>query len=295
VEALQTPTRITLRNILFTTDFSETSKAALPYALALARLYEAKVFVAHVIRPEPPLGLPMDALPAAADPAWRDGQTELAEFLSKTAWDNLAHETMLQRGELWDVVSGMVAKNDVDLLVLGTHGRHGLRKVVLGSSAEQIYRQAACPVLTVGPNVRRLGKTLWKPTTMIYATDLSATAQRALPYALSLAEENEARLIFVHALPLIPWQEQGILEQSTREELEQLMPEDAAAWCKPEFVVRFDYPAQAILDLAEQSEADLIVMGVKKPASMAWADHLPWHTASEVVSRARCPVLTVRG
>jgi len=295
VEALKIPTRITLKNILLTTDFSETSKTALPYALAIAHLYDAGVSVAHVVNPEPALGVPMDALPRAADPAWLHARKYMEEFMAEPWPADIRRETLVQRGDLWSVISGMIEKNSIDLLVAGTHGRYGLTKLVLGSSAEQLYRQAPCPVLTVGPNVPHPGKRPWKPERIVYATDFSPHSGCALPYALSLAEENQGALMFVHALGLIPWQEQKVLEKEFRQKLEQLMPEDAAAWCRAEFVVCFDDPVEGILNLATEQKADLIVMGIKRFTGSGWSGHLPWSTASEVVGRATCPVLTVRG
>jgi len=294
MEALQTLSRIALKNILFATDFSEPSKAALPYALALARLYGATVHVTHVVAPEPPLGVPMDVLPIAADPAWLDANKHMGEFLSSPWPTDISREISLQRGDLWGVISSIIRKNSIDLLVEGTHGRYGLQKLVLGSSAEVVYRQATCPVLTVGPNVPHSANKTWKPARILYATDLQPRSAHALPYALSLAEENQATLIFLHAEPLIPWQEQSVLEQEIRHKLEELMPEDASAWCRAEFVVCFDYPVDGILSLADEQRVDLIVMGVKRSAGTAWSGHLPWSTASEIIGRANCPVLTVR-
>lgn len=293
-EAVPIQSRITLKNILFPTDFSEASKAALPYAQAVARLYGSTISVAHVVSPEPPLGVPMDTLPMTVDPGWLNAKKHMDEFLAEGWPADIRREIRLQRGDLWSAVSGMIEKDAIDLLVLGSHGRHGLPKLILGSEAEQLYRQAGCPVLTVGPRVQQAGKRPWKISRIVYATDLSRTATHALPYALSLAEENQAALIFVHALTLIPWQEQRVLEEETRQKLQRLMPEDAAAWCRPEFVVCFDYPVEGILDLAAEHKADLIVMGVKRFSGSGWSGHIPWSTASEIVGRAKCPVLTVR-
>jgi nucleotide-binding universal stress UspA family protein len=115
-----------------------------------------------------------------------------------------------------------------------------------------------------------------------------------LQYALSLAEENQAEFILMQAVPMVPWQHRAAVEAQSLRDLEQLIPEPAKDWCIPECIVRWEYPAEAILHSAVDREADLIVMGVRKARAAGLSTHLPWPVASEVVSRARCPVLTVR-
>ena len=100
----------------------------------------------------------------------------------------------------------MVGRHAIDLIVLGSHGKHGLKKLVLGSAAEQIFRHADCPVLTVGPKVVAPGPGEVAFKHILFATDFSAGSLRALPYALSLAEENQARLALLHVTPLVPEQ-----------------------------------------------------------------------------------------
>jgi len=287
--------RLSLKNILFTTDFSSASDMALPYALALARWYGAKVLVAHAVPPEPMLGVPMDPAPVEMDFNWQAAQRKMAEFVRSGTFRDTPHEQVLRQGELWDVLSAILQQHEIDLLVLGTHGRDGLKKLLLGSAAEQIFRRAFCPVLTVGPRVPRQPAPFENWKRILFATDFSEGSLNALPYALSLAEENQACLILLHLIPLAPVQEQEVVMQSARRRLEALVPLEAAAWCKPEFVVRFEFPAQGILQVAQERGCDLVVMGVHGSATPRAATHLPWATAHDVVCHAHCPVLTVRG
>jgi nucleotide-binding universal stress UspA family protein len=117
----------------------------------------------------------------------------------------------------------------------------------------------------------------------------------ALPYALSIAEENQAQLILLHLSSLIPLEVGDDIEASLVRRLQDLIPSEVAGWCKLECIVRFEFPAEGILRAAEEFGADLIVMSVRRSAIAGAASHLPWAIASEVVSRASCPVLTVRG
>jgi len=286
---LPIPTRIALRNILFATDFSDTSRAALPYALELARCYGGKVFVTHVVPYEPYLNVPLEPVPMDIDLFWTHEKQTMADFLAGSNFGDVAHEDILQRGELWDAISGIIQSKQIDLVVVGTHGRHGFGKLVLGSGAEKIYRHAKCPVLTIGPNVKD-SATGWTPKRVLFPTDFSAASIYALPTALSLAEENQAMLIFLHLAPLVPRDE---VEGPAQEQMKRLMPD--APCCEVEFVVRCDFPAPGILQVAMERQANLIVMGVRKRSGAGLGSHLPWSTASDVVREASCPVLTVRG
>ena len=216
----------------------------------------------------------------------------LTNFAAQSSFGDVPHEEILQRGELWDAIADIIEKKNIDLVVAGTHGRHGLKKLVLGSAAEKIYRQARCPVLTIGPEALECGEANWEVKEILFATDFSETSLHALPYALSLAEENQASLTFLNVAPMVPYQYKEAVEASTRRKLEALMP--AEPWCSPDFVVSFEFPAQGILQVARERSADLIVLGVKKPGTLTLTSHLPWSTASDVVSAAPCPVLTVR-
>ncbi|MGO9126234.1 MAG: universal stress protein [Terriglobales bacterium] len=295
MQAVHSNTRIALSNILVATDFSQASKLALPYAIALARQYDAKIVLGHAISPEPHLSVPLDPLPPEADAVRREAEGKLAEFARPELLGDTPYEEALARGEFWNVISGMIRKHGIDLIVAGTRGRQGLRKIVLGSHAETIFRRTDCPVLTIGPKVRPLEGGNWKLKHILFPTDGSEDSLAALPYALSLAEENEANLIFLQLIPFIAPEYRWNDDVSVREALRALVPAEAEAWCQPEFVVRFDFPAEGILQLAGERDADLIVMGVRKPAERAIAAHLPWPVASQVVAEAHCPVLTVRG
>jgi nucleotide-binding universal stress UspA family protein len=251
--------------------------------------------VAHALSPEPHLSVPVDPLPHEDDPIWLEADTKLVEYVLLNCRGIRPAKVLLERGDFWSVISSIIQKNEIDLVVTGTHGRQGLKRLVLGSAAEKIYRRATCPVLTIGPQVPALSGSDWKLKTILFPTDGSEVSRKALPYALSLAEENQATLIFLQLMPLVPYQFQESEEASARESLRILVPEEAEAWCKPEFVVRFEFPVEGILRLAQERDVDLIVMGVTKSREIALQEHLPWPIASRVVAQARCPVLTVRG
>ena len=291
--------RIALSNILVATDFSDVSRAALPFALELARWYGGKIFVTRIVPYEPYLSVPLEPIPVDLDMSWNREKQSLAEFASADIFGDVDHEEILQRGELGEGISDLIEKKRIDVAVVGSHGRHGVKKLVLGSGAETIYRQAACPVLTVGPEAAQCCGERWQLRQILFPTDFSQTSLHALPYAVSLAEENQATLIFLHAAPLVPGEYPAVpfgykesMELHVRKRLEPLIP--AEPWYQPEFLVNFDFPAPAITRVAKERKIDLIVMGVGKPAVAALKSHLPWSIASDVVGAAPCPVLTVR-
>ena len=149
-------------------------------------------------------------------------------------------------------------------------------------------------MLTVGPNVEAPTGDVAAFRHIVFATDFSTGSLQALPHALSLAEENQATLSFLHVMPMVIPQRQAEVAELIRKRLQALIPSDAEDWCHPSAVVNFEFPSEGILHVAKEKCADLIVMGVHKRASRA-ASHLPWAIAYEVMCHAHCPVLTVRG
>ena len=289
---LQSSLRLSFSNILFPTDFSNASAAALSYAQAFARIYGARIFVTHAVTPHLPIFLPMEPVPLEMDGEWYDARERLREFLDSDALRGTVHAGIAENGELWNVLDDVIHRHDIDLIILGSHGKHGLTKLVLGSDAEQIFRKSRCPVLTVGPKVAPPTKSSTFRT-IVFATDFSAGSLHALPYALSLAEQNQAHLILLHVIPLIPLQHQESVAANARTRLQELVSKEASDWCLPDCIVRFEFPAEGILNLAREQNADLVVMGVHKGTRFA-SVHLPCAIASVVVCSAPCPVLTVR-
>ena len=293
---VETGLRIQVQNILFATNFSPAAAAALPYALAFARCYGAKLFVGHAVPPEPHLGVPMAHLPTEIDPYWPGARRRMEEFTRGDALRQVQYEVLMQGGDLWEVLAGMIKLHAIDFLVLGTHGRQGLKKLVLGSSAERIFRMADCPVLTVGPKAAHPDVKFESFKHILFATDFSPASLQALPYALYMAEANRSCLTLLHLAALAPTgQSQYSVRIVAMHDLQSLLPRDANAWCQPTLLVRFEFPPEGILRAAAEQKADLIVMGAHKTAAPRAAAHVPWDIAYEVVCDAPCPVLTVRG
>ena len=295
MKALETVTRISLKNILYTTDFSPSAEAAAPYAWELAKRYGAKVMALHV-RPLESNGMvPPEAWAAVHEANVLQANQQAGHL--KSLFRGVENEVEVTEGAVWDVISKTIEEKEVDLLVTGTHGREGLGKMVMGSHAENILRHSPVPVLVVGPYVRSGPETTTRMKRILFATDFSVASLAALPHAISLAEENQAEL---DILRVVPPQKSGELVHpselmdATVRQMKQLFPMEAEAWCKPQYLVEIGEPAQKILQVAELSKADLIVLGVKRVHRALGVTHIPWTIAHKIVAEARCPVLTVR-
>jgi len=284
--------RLSLKNILLPTDFSAASRAAWPFARTLARIYGSTILFAHCLAPEPHLQVVMDRVPEQDDYARQGAHWKLDALANEAALGDVPAKTLLDTGDVAVTIPTIIRENDIDLVVVGTQGRRGVGKLIMGSSAEKIYRSATCPVMTVGPKVRPPAE--WKLRRILCPVDLAEDPQPVLQYALALAEESQAELIVLDAIPMVQWQYRASEDQRSRRALASLIPEQANDWCKPEIVVRWENPADAILGVAQDREADLIVMSVHKARAASWQAHMPWPVASEVVSRAPCPVVTIR-
>jgi nucleotide-binding universal stress UspA family protein len=271
-----------LKRILVATDFSAPSNKAVQFAAAVGRGYGAKVYLAHVVSA---LGFTLagpDATCVAEEAAWRDLRL-LEENLQRVGTlAGVSHEAIVCQGEVWEQLEQLVEREHVDLIVIGTHGRTGLRKVVMGSVAEQVFRHASCPVLTIGPAVPPEAPAVEQFRRILFPSDFGEVSRHALSYAIALANRSRAKLILLHVLSAMPVVETGpywylandvnqrreIVRPAAMERLRNLLPPGTRLSCPPEFEVAFDFPPEGIAATAAEQKADLILMGVRT-ASLA--------------------------
>jgi nucleotide-binding universal stress UspA family protein len=294
------------RRILIATDFSDASRNALRYAAAIARNHEARLYVVHVVSS---VGYRMAGVDVEIYAA------ELAARELKELWSRLGGidqpspvelELIVRRGEVCDQLEDLIRKETIDLVVVGTRGRTGLSKLVLGSVAEDIFRKVSCPVLTVGPSSdwewpqREVGA----EKAILFATDFGDASLKALPYAVSIAHRSRSKLFLLNVTKLDTQIDQtpifgNTLEvagpgfrESGMERLRELVPDNPRV--DYEIRVTSSLPVDGILSEAAHSAAGLIVLGLHRKSLFVPTGHLPSSTAYEVVLRAQCPVLTVR-
>jgi nucleotide-binding universal stress UspA family protein len=291
--------RIALKNILLLTDFSEPSVAALQYATMIARAYDSKVTVLHVVVPSIYSYMAGEMSASLLDAEDETAQKEMGRVQAQLT--GLPSEVIVRRDTgVWPSLAEFLHERDVDLIVLGTHGRTGLKKVMFGSTAEEVFRRTTIPVLTVGPAVRRPAQSGNQFNCVLLATDFNSVSSVAASYAMSLAQENQSRLVLLHVLPA-PKLTKGCRASNlsvaeTLHRLQDVLPRDAELWCRPEPVVEHGKPGAQILATAERRGADLIVLGVQGMDRLAeLAARADRAIAYEVIAHAACPVLTLRG
>jgi nucleotide-binding universal stress UspA family protein len=288
---------IGFRNILFATDFSPAAARAIPYVKKLAKHYDAALVALHVRTPVVnPMTEPA-TWPIYLEAAKEQDEQHRGELL--TTFAGIPTQVLIEEGSIETCLKEAIEKNNTDLVVIGTRGRTGVEKLLLGSVAEEIFRAMPCAVLTVGPRAYDSSRPADELRVILCATDLSADSLKAAEYAVSLAQEFQSRLVLLHVIA--PQQPGDLisaadLKGASEKLLQQVVPPNAQDWCKPEYHVVEGEVAEKILEFATLREPDLIVLGVKQEQGVlpGAASHLPIATAHKVVSRATCPVLTIR-
>jgi len=307
--AEQPVTALSLKNILFATDFSATSEAALPYATAISRHFGSTLHVAHALSDTSLLLLTGGVDYVSMGTLYEDAVAEAKDKLNHMAegFDSIPYRTYVRHGQVWKNLSGIVSDTGIDLIVVGTHGRTGLGKLLLGSVAEDILRHAPCPALTVGPKVsgrdrlpafrskeHDVAPTELEIRQIVFATNFAKNSALVAQTAISLAEEFRARLTLLHVMEDYTQlgTHPGPIEDGIRRLLD-LIPLDATLHYVPEIMLECGSAHERILKVALDREADLIVVGARANSELG-TTHLPWSTTHQVIARAHCPVLTVR-
>jgi len=297
MRTLEATSALSVKNILYLTDFSLASESAMKFAMALARENAATVHVLHVQIPE----FYTYSTPESAA-AMLQVQDELAAKARQQVDLDLAgirHDiTIMRNVGVWPAVEQVMEDVHPDLIVLGTRGRTGASKLILGSVAEDILRRSPAPVLTIGPCVpgdKRAGEHFH---CILFPTDFSSDSLAAAPCATSLAVQNHARLVLYHVLRGVgddgPSGSIRAKMQQATHELEGIVAKDTTG-CQREVLVGSGDPADQILQVARENGADLIVLGVRDLSGHTGAAiHLGRAVAHKVIANAACPVLTVR-
>jgi len=280
--------------MLFTTDFSETSLSALPLAASVARAFQSELKLLHVLIPAEYLFTVPEIVPNVSGLIEKDATARLLALKYSAQLRNVKVAVPeVFTGGLGQLPQ-KIATDDIDLVVMATHGNRGFRHCLLGSFGEDVIHSAACPVLTIGPRAKATSDSEFHPKHILFATDASADSFRGLPYAIQFAQRQCSDLTLVHVLPR---GHQGTPEADAfaalmKDGLHRALPLTAIKHCSPEIVVSFGNPAEQILNVALAHGSELIVMGArsnnKRPTFSRSVSY-------GVISRAMCPVLTIRG
>jgi nucleotide-binding universal stress UspA family protein len=287
------PANIVLKNIILATDFSPAAENALVYAADVARCFHAALHVVNAVEPAN-YSLPPETW-HTADQA-RELETKRLRAFLQASFPEIENEVQMWEGTVSQVLTSAIDRDSADLVVLGTHGRTGVGKLLLGSSAEEILRNAPCPVLTIGPHAKMQWQ--WQLDEILYATDFSPASLSGARYAIAMAQEYNAHVTLLHVVEGRKTDElvhESDLIASSARLLRNLVPEGAELRCQIRCEVKQGVPAEKILEVAQQIHAGLIVLGARQASGVPGAaSHLSMATVHKVIAHAPCPVLTVR-
>ena len=295
-------------HILCPVDLSATSARALGYALALARRHSSRLTVLHVHQM---MILPLETVGPYAGPTLPAvlSETERAQLdaaLTQFVADHAAPDVPVTRALVEDVnvpaaILSRVDAAGADLVVIGTEGRSGFQRLMLGSVAERVLRKATCPVLTVPPHAPAALPSPDSFREVLCAIDFSASSAAALQWAAAWVAKAGARVTALHVVEMPPEAAdppfieytalRDRLTRDAQQSMEHAIPGSIRQASRVEEQVTVGRPAVEILRLAEARSADLIVMGVRGRSAIDLAFF--GSTTHQVVRRAACPVLAV--
>lgn len=303
---------IEIKSILSPVDFSDVSLLALGHAAQLAKWFEAKLTILHVHEPPvPPMPAPYGAIPAAGPMTFApaSSEAEIAAAVERfAARADTAGIDVRLRVRTGIPVNEIVDEADAvgsDLIVVGTHGRAGFDRLILGSVAEKLLRKSPRPVMTVPPAVTEPPHALGLFKRILCPMDFSEASLKALDYVFPFAKEADADVILMHIIEGIPdsaglrttltsafAEELRVMEEEAARRLQAAVPDHARPWCRPSTLLLRGKPYREILRVAEERAVRLIVMGVQGLGAVSRLFF--GSTTSQVVRSATCPVLTLK-
>jgi nucleotide-binding universal stress UspA family protein len=291
-----------IKLILCPIDFSEFSVRAYRHALSLAEHYRARLVAQHVVElwryPYADYAAAEGDYEAFRRTLREGGKAQLQEFVKKHTRDETQPEIVVHQGTAPDCILSFVQAQKADLIVMGTHGRRGFDRLVLGSVTDRVMRKAPCPVLAVcapppapmdegekHDHGHRLNR-------ILFCSDFSENSERALKYAISATEEYGADLTLLHVLEGIPnpaKTEEAIAAATVQ--LEKLIPLERRGALNVKTAVRTGKPYQQVIQLALKERMDIVIMGASGRGALDVA--IFGSTTYRVIQLGCCPVLAV--
>ena len=296
--------KVHIKTIVCTTDFSDFSNRAVPSGVALAKEFGAKLYLCHVI------DLSSVAMygEGFSDPLMLE--TKITDYAHEHLQDligdtDIAWESLTSVGHTADEIAHIAKEKGADLVVSATHGRSGLKRLILGSVTERLMRTLPCPMYIVRSLEREPAAPAMadmKLKRILVGCDFSADSDLAVQYGISLAQEFQTELYLAHVLEPTVYKDmltqavgvpdpEGLRDELTRK-LEGMVPAEAKQWCKPETLLLAGHPSDELTKYAVVNKMDLIVLGVRGHSVME--SLLVGSTTDRVVRQAPCPVLSVR-
>lgn len=297
-----------IRRILYPTDFSATATQALKHALFLAEQFEAELHMLHAIilhesdprDPDRHFPEPSEIL----NQLFEIADSEMAEIVRKNEAKTFSLVEAKVRGySAGEVILRYTDEHDIDLVVMGTHGRRGPARLFLGSVAEEVVRQAPCPVLTL--REEKAPQAIEAVERILVPVDFSPYSQEALSYGKEVAALYGAGLQVLHTIeePAYPYfytpggtyspvEQLEALREKAEEALVKMLSETPGPEVPAERFVATGRPASEIARFAEERGSDMVVIATHGLTGLERL--LVGSTAEQVVRLAHCPVFTVK-
>lgn len=297
--------RMQFNRIICATDFSDFSNRTVNYGIAFAREFEAKLYVCHVIDLSSvaiygefqldPVGLQNRIM--------EDAREQLEELIGQ---QHKEWEPLITVGHTADEIARIVEEKNIDLVITATRGRSGFKRLILGSVTERLMRTLRCPLLVVHSPDKEFISTDDHEVNInriLVGCDFSPDSSLAFEYGLSLAQEFESELHLAHVIESAAYQELQKTDTPVETEIQQeihghliqklqdMVPEEARNWCKPQTSLIEGRSYEELVKYAEQHDIGMIVLGARGLGLVK--SLLLGSTTDRVIRRAPCPILSV--
>lgn len=280
------------RRIVVATDLTDTDYL-IPHAVGQAKASGASLILVHAVLPHESVPMESGAIPYY-DPLRldRDARLILENLARNIREQGVDCATAVRHGFVPDVVTEVVSNSAAGRLIIGTHGRRGLKKFVLGSIARQLLEILEIPVCTVGPRAHKGASGV--PEAILHPVSLAGLHESSAALSFSLAEQFAAKLLLLHVIAPAPnvTRDPGLAVSAALSQLKALVPAAAEDRTQVEARIALGSVVSEILAVAEESQASLIVLGVHAPAHSWLPGTEP--AAYRILVSAPCPVISLR-
>ena len=288
-------TELKFKNILFATDFLQSSRLALDYAVALAHHFKSKIKMLHVVELSD-AGLEAELTALRPCMTRLEAENRLDALASGVRRTGLDVETRLADGVPHEVIMARLPLMNRTCWCLGPRGVHmGLWLILLlDPNAEKILLSVPCPTLTVGGHALGGIDLLMNPKEILYFSDFTPEATAAAPYAILLGKEFHVPVDVCQLVPVIaegkPWLREKLAHEYC-EVMREVISATDAEWCEPAFHQDHGMEIDEIIQRAQTRLAALIVLGVRRQSQLKRRFHTSF--AYQLLAKASCPVLTI--
>src|SRR5260370_6743840 len=288
--------------VLCAGEFSEFSVSAYRHALSLAEHYQAKLVAQHIVElwrhPAADFAASAGLYEEYSQALRESGKKQLQEFVENHTHDEIQPEPVVQVGVAADSILSFAQLQKADVIVMGTHGRRGFDRLMLGSVTDRVMRRAPCPVLAASkPHDSAAAGKEWGHvhhlSRILFCADFSENSERALKYAVSATAEYDAELTLLHVLEGVPTPaktEEAMAVAS--EQPDKPIPPEGRKTLHTQAGVGIWKTDEQSLQLALEAQIDLVTMGVRGRGALDVA--VFGSTTYRVMQLGSCPVLAVR-